>query len=59
MACRNNPEAAHPRRPPAIPARATVPPLEAWLARDLHTRWDSVAAEPLPDELLTLLAAAC
>lgn len=59
MACRNNPEAPPPRRPPAAPARAAVPPLEAWLARGLHARWDSVATEPLPEELLALLAAAC
>ena len=55
MACRNNPEAV----PPAAPARAAVPPLEAWLAQGLHARWDSVATETLPEELLALLAAAC
>jgi hypothetical protein len=59
MACRNDPEAVSPRRPAGPPAEAAVPPLEAWLARDLHARWDSVTTETLPEELLALLAAAC
>ena len=55
MACRDETETVL----PAAPGGAAVTPLEAWLAQDLHERWDGVANEPLPEELLSLLEAGC
>ncbi len=36
---------------PAKPARA----FDVWLDRGLHSMFDSIAAEPIPEELLRLL----
>ena len=39
--------------PPAGPAAGT--PFDLWLQRGLHTLFDEVASEPIPDELLKLI----
>ncbi len=36
------------------PARGT-PPFDRWLREQLHDMYDSIAQEPLPDELIELV----
>ena len=41
-----------------IPARAKMPdkdPFESWLQKQLHTMYDEIVSEPLPDSLVRLI----
>jgi hypothetical protein len=57
MARRKDPgKAAPPDKPPAKqPPRKPDRAFDVWLDRGLHSMFDSVASEPIPDELLRLI----
>jgi len=50
--------AGKPGRTDAVRPRAKAPaerPFDMWLQKQLHSMYDEIASEPLPDELLNLI----
>ncbi len=45
---------AEPKRGPKAPPRV-VRPFDQWLHKQLHEMYDSIAQEPLPDDLIELV----